>query len=87
MDILIGMVKATVKKLLKIIKSLIMAVVDSVRVIATPETTAAQKADAVFNLFGITITNIVIELLFEAIEKGAHIPEFLLKPLLPLYVH
>lgn len=81
MDILIGMVKATVKKLLKIVKSLIMAVVDSVRVIATPHTTAAQKADAVFNLFGITITNIVIELLFEAIEKGAHIPEFLLKPL------
>ncbi len=81
MDILIGMVKATVKKLLKVVKSLVMAVVDSVRIIATPDTTPAQKADSVFNLFGITVTNIVIELLFEAIEKGANIPEFLLKPL------
>lgn len=81
MDIVIGMVKATVKKMMRVLKNLVMSVVDSVKIIATPGTTPAQKADAVFNLFGITITNIVIELLFEAIEKGAHIPEMLLKPL------
>lgn len=81
MDILIGMVKATIKKMLKIIKQVIMSVVDSVKIIITPSSTAAQKADAIFNLFGVTITNIILELLFETIEKGLGIPEFLLSPL------
>lgn len=81
MDILIGMVKATVKKLLKVVKSMVLSVVDSVKIITTPGMSGAQKADSVFNLFGVTITNVVIELIFEAIENGAHIPEMLLKPL------
>lgn len=81
MDILIGMVKATVKKMLKIIKQVVMSVVDSVKIIITPGSTAAQKADAIFNLFGVTITNIILELLFEAIENGLGIPEFFLSPL------
>ena len=62
-------------------KSLILAVVDSVKIIATPGTSAAEKADSVFNLFGVTVTSLVVEAIFEAIEKGIGIPEFLLKPL------
>lgn len=81
MDILIGMVKATVKKLLKIVKTVVMSVVDSIKIIVTPGSTAGQKSDAVFNLFGVTITNIILELLFEAVENGLGIPEFLLAPL------
>lgn len=81
MDILIGMVKATVKKMLKLIKNVVMSTVDAIKIIATPGTSKAEKADAVVNLFGITITNFVVEVLFEIIENGLHIPEFLLTPL------
>lgn len=81
MDILIGMVKATVKKMLKLIKNVVMSTVDAIKIIATPGTSKAEKADAVVNLFGITITNFVVEVLFEIIENGLHIPEFLLAPL------
>lgn len=81
MDILIGMVKATVKKMLKLIKNVVLSTVDAIKIIATPETSKAEKADAVVNLFGITITNFVVEVLFEIIENGLRIPEFLLAPL------
>ena len=81
MDILIDMVKATVEKMLKLAKNLLLSVVDSVKIIASPGATAAQKADSVFNLFGVTITSFVVEVLFSAIEKGLQIPEILLSPL------
>ncbi len=81
MDTLINMVKASVKKLLKIAKSLVMSVVDAIKIVTSPNTSGAQKADSVFTLFGVTVTNIVLELLFEAIEDGLGIPEFLLSPL------
>ncbi len=79
-DTIINMVKATVKKLLSIAKQLLMSTIDAVKVITTPNTSKLEKADAVTNLFAMTITNVVIELLFEMIENTAHIPEFLLKP-------
>lgn len=81
MDILIGMVKATVKKMLTVIKSVVLSTVDAIRILATPGSSRAEKADAVVNLFGITVTNLVLEVLFEIIKNGAKIPEFLLKPL------
>lgn len=75
MDILINVVKATVKKLLKIAKNLVLATVDAARIIANKDSTAAEKADSVFNLFGITITSCVIEVLFELAADALHIPE------------
>lgn len=75
MDILINVVKATIKKLLKIAKNLVLATVDAVRIIANKDSTAAEKADSVFNLFGITITSCVIEVLFELASDALHIPE------------
>lgn len=85
MDILIYTVKATVKKLLKIAKNLLLSIVDAVRIIADKNTSAAEKADSVFNLFGVTITSCVIEVLFEIVAKALHIPspldEIILGPL------
>lgn len=75
MDILIGTVKATVKKLLKIAKNLVLSTVDAVRIIADPNASAAEKADSVFNLFGITITSCVLEVLFELAGDVLRIPE------------
>ena len=75
MDILISTVKATVKKLLKIAKNLVLSTVDAVRIIADKNATCAEKADSVFNLFGVTITSCVIEVLFEVLGNVLHIPE------------
>lgn len=75
MDILINVVKATVKKLLKIAKNLVLSTVDAVRIIADKNTSPAEKADSVFNLFGVTITSCVIEVLFELAADALHIPE------------
>lgn len=81
MDILINLVKATVKKLLKMAKSLVMSTVDATRIIATPGTTRAQKADAVCNLYAVTITNCVVDLLFDFLSTAVHIPSLALFPL------
>lgn len=75
MDILIGVVKATVKKLLKIAKNLVLSTVDAVRIVADKNASPAEKADSVFNLFGVTITSCVIEVLFELAADALHIPE------------
>ena len=81
MDILINMVKATVKRLLKIAKSLVLSTVDAVRIILDKNADSTQKADAVFNLFGVTITSCVVDVLFEIISAELHLPEWLLAPL------
>lgn len=81
MDILINMVKATIKKMLQLVKRVVLATVDAIRIIADPNATAAEKADSVFNLFGVTIANFAVEVLFEFIEKGLHLPRFLCNPL------
>jgi len=74
MDILINMVKATVKKLLKIAKNLVLSTVDAIRIIADPNADSSQKANSVCNLFGVTITTCVIDLLFELASETLHIP-------------
>lgn len=75
MDILINAVKATVKKLLKIAKNLVLSTVDAVRIIADKNASPAEKADSVFNLFGITITSCVVEVLFELAADALRLPE------------
>ncbi len=81
MDILINMLKATVKKMMRMAKTIVMSTIDAVKIIANKESSRAEKADAVTNLYAIAVTNIVVEVLFELIEKGVKLPEWLLKPL------
>lgn len=75
MDILINTVKATVKKVLKITKNLVLSTVDAIRIIADKEADSCQKADAVFNLYGVTITTCVVEILFELLASSLHVPQ------------
>lgn len=77
MDILINLVKATVMKIMKIAKNLLMCTVDAVRIIADKNSSRPEKADAVFNLVGVTITSCVIEILFELAGKTLNMPDFL----------
>ncbi|CAG7658652.1 hypothetical protein PAECIP111802_07113 [Paenibacillus allorhizosphaerae] len=81
LDLLINMVKATVKKLLAMAKKLVLSTVDAIKIICDKNTSRSEKADAVTNLFGVTITTIVLELVFEYFEKQLGIPEYLLLPL------
>ncbi len=81
MDILINMVKATIKRLLKIAKSLVLSTVDAIRVLMDPNMDSTHKADAVFNLFSVTITSCAIDILFEFIAAECKIPEWILAPL------
>ena len=75
MDILINLVKATVKKILKMAKNLVLSTVDAVRIIANPDSSASEKANSVVNLFAVTITTCVIEVMFEVLGETLHIPE------------
>lgn len=74
MDILINLVKATIKKLLKIAKNLVVSTVDAVRIIADKNANSSEKANAVFNLYGVTITACVVEILFDLASESLHIP-------------
>lgn len=81
MDILINLVKATVSRLLKIAKSLVLSTVDALRVLVDKNMDSTQKADAVFNLYSITITSCAIDTLFAVIDAEFHLPQWLLAPL------
>jgi len=81
LDILINIVKATVKRILKLAKNLVLSTVDAVKIILDKSKSRSEKADAVVQLFGVTITAFVVELLFEFVQQQVPIPEFLLFPL------
>jgi len=80
-DIILELVKATVKKLVKLVKQLVLSFVNCVKIIADKNATAAQKADAVTKTLSVTVTAFVLELLFEDLEKQLQIPGMLMEPL------
>ena len=80
-DIIIELVKATVKKIVKIIKDLVLSLVSCVKVLMDKNATAAQKADSITKILASTVTTIVMELLFEYLEKQFAIPDWLVEPL------
>ena len=77
MDILINIVKATVKKILKMAKRLVLATVDAARVLLNKNADSTQKADSVFNIYGVAITSCVVEIIFEIASDSLHLPPFL----------
>ena len=81
MDILINLVKATIRKIVRLAKNLVLATVDAVRILARKDSSVAEKADAVANLFGTTITTFAVDVLFDTLSVGMYIPDFLLMPL------
>lgn len=80
-DIIIEMVKATVKKLVKIIKDVVISLVNCIKIIMDKKSTVIQKADAVTKTISVTINGVVMELLFEYLEKQFGIPDIIMEPL------
>ena len=81
MDILIEMVKATVKKLLNIAKQLLITTVNAIRVVADNNSSKEEKADSVMNLFSVTIASCAVDALFGLLGSATGIPDFVLSPL------
>lgn len=81
LDILIGMVKSVVKRLLQSAKSLVLSTVDAIRILMDKNTDSTQKADAVFNLYSITITSCAMDALFGYIAYKTNLPDWLLTSL------
>lgn len=80
-DILISMLKSTVKKVMRMIKVFAVSVVDVVKITCDSTRTAAEKAEAVTSLLSVAITGVLIEIVFEYIEKVTGIPEIFIAPL------
>jgi len=80
-DIIIEMVKATVKQLVKVIKDVVLSLVNCGKTLLDKKATASQKADAITKILATTITTVVMELLFEYLEKQFGLPDFLMEPL------
>lgn len=68
-DMIIEMLKATVKRIFKMIKDVVMALVNSIKILGDKNRTAAEKADAVVTTLGITISSIAVNVIIEILEK------------------
>lgn len=66
--IIIEMLKATVKKIFKMIKEVVMALVNSIKILGDKNRTASEKADAVVTTLGITISSIAVNVIIEYLE-------------------
>lgn len=80
-DIILSLLKETVKKMVRIAKQLVLSLVNCARVIADPRVSGAQKADAVTKTLSVSITAVVLELLFEYMEAQFGLPDILMEPL------
>ena len=68
------------KKALKIVKQLVLSLVNCVSIL-TRKSTGAEKADAVTKTLSVTISTVVLEVLFEWAEKQFNLPDMLMEPL------
>lgn len=80
-DMVIEMAKTTVKKMLKIVKSVVLSLVNCCKTIVHPKMSSAQKADSVTKVMFTTVNTIVLEILFEYLEKQFALPDILMEPL------
>lgn len=80
-DLLLDAAKETVKHMLKIVKQLVMTLVNCVRIIVNKDASFLEKADAITKTLSITISSCVLEWLFETAEKKFHLPDLIMEPL------
>ncbi len=80
-DIIIDMLKATVKRIMKIVKEFTMTIVNCIKTLFDCTKTTAEKADAITRMIAMTVTTVVMDLLFEYLQKQFTLPDFLVEPL------
>ena len=80
-DIIISTLKATVKRIARAAKQVIMSLTKCIKTIADKNMSAAQKADAITKTLSVVIGGIVLEIMFEYMEKQFGLPDWLMEPL------
>ena len=80
-DIIIEVLKETVKRIVKIVKQLVLSLINCIKVVLDKRSSPAEKADAVTKTLAVTITSIVLEVIFEWAEKQFGLPDILMEPL------
>lgn len=80
-DMVIEMAKTTVKRMLKVVKSVVLSLVNCCKTIVNPKMSAAQKADSITKVMFTTVNAIVLEIVFEYLEKQFALPDILMEPL------
>lgn len=80
-DIIISTLKATVQRIARAAKQLIISLVNCIKTIADKNMSAAQKADAITKTLSVVIGSIVLEIIFEYMEKQFGLPDWLMEPL------
>jgi len=80
-DIIIEMLKATIKRLMEIVKDVVMSLINCGKVLLDKEASSSQKADSITKILATTVTTVVIQLIFEYLGKQFTLPGFLVDPL------
>lgn len=78
-DIIIDMLKATVKRLIKIIKQVVMSLFQCIRLIFDPNISGAQKGDAIMKTLSVTIGTVIIDIIIEYLQVNFGFNEKLLE--------
>lgn len=73
-DILISIVQQSIRRIMSLIKDFVLAIIDSIKILLDKNASSKQKAESIFNLFVLTITNTVVIVGLEYIEKQFAIP-------------
>lgn len=80
-DIIIEMLKATIKRLMKIVKELVLTVINCIKTLVDDKRSALEKADAITKMISMTITTIVVDILTEYLQAQFSLPDIFIEPL------
>ena len=80
-EILVDVVKGTIKRLMNVIKSVAISLVNCIKIICSKETSRVEKADAVSKIVAVTVSGIILEVIFEYVEKQFNVPDKIAEPL------
>lgn len=78
-EIIIEMLKATIKRMFRIAKDLVLSLVNCGKVLLDKRTTGVQKAEAITKIISVTITTIIVDLLVDQVAK--FLPPSLVEPI------
>ena len=75
------MLKATIKRLMKIVKELVLTVINCIKTLVDDKRSAVEKTDAITKMISMTITTIVVDILAEYLQAQFGLPDIFIEPL------
>lgn len=68
-DLVIALLKSFIRHFVRIAKTVVLSVLDSIKIITQANSSATEKADSVTNLFVLALANVLIEIAAEYLES------------------